>query len=278
LSATFPATTLLEGNRTVTVSATDALGNTSSTPVTLVIDKTGPVTSNVMASPNPTNGVTGVNSSTPAVRLTATMTDTVSKITMAEGFIGTPGVNGTGFQLVPSDGLYNSLTENAYVDIPFSTIAQMPNGNYILNVHGKDASGNWGPVSSTTLVVSRVAPDVANLAIANTAGAKVATLTANATNAVNSIARAEWFIGADPGQGNAPLAQVTANGAVAKLAADINVATRPNGTYTVYVRAMDAAGNWSSTKSTTLIVNNVSVFVPPNPAAIKRIFIPVVKR
>ncbi len=278
LSATFPVTTLAEGNRIVTVSATDALGNTSSTPVTLVIDKTGPTTTNVVASPNPTNGVTGVNSSTPAVRLTATMTDTVAKITMAEGFIQTVGANGTGFQLVPSDGLYNSLSENAYVDIPFSTIAQLPNGNYTLYVHGKDAAGNWGPVSSTVLVVSRIVPDVANVAIANAAGAKVATLTANATNAVNNIARAEWFIGADPGQGNAVLAQVTENGAVAKLAADINVATRPNGTYTVYIRAMDAAGNWSNTGSSTLIVNNVSIFVPPSAGAIKRVFIPMLVR
>ncbi len=243
-----------------------------------MIDKTGPTTTNVVASPNPTNGVTGVNSSTPAVRLTATLTDTVSKITMAEGFIGTPGTNGTGFQLVPSDGLYNSLSENAYVDIPFSTIAQMPNGNYTLNVHGKDASGNWGPVSSTTLVVSRVAPDVANLAIANAAGAKVATLTANATNAVNSIARAEWFIGADPGQGNARPGAGYGKRCGGEAGRQHQLATRPNGTYTVYVRAMDAAGNWSSTKSTTLIVNNVSAFVPPEPGAIKQIFIPSVRR
>ena len=277
LSKTFAVSGLLEGTHIVSVRSMDALGNWGDpATVDLVIDQTGPDVDPISASPNPTNGRTGINSTVAAVRLTATLTDSVSNIKAAEGFINTVGANGTGFLLIPKDGLFNSTIEAAYIDIPFSTIAQLPDGDHTLYVHGKDAAGNWGDFNSTVLTLNRTLPDIANLAIADN-GPK-ARLTADATNAVNNIALAEWFIGADPGLGNAVQAQVTENGAVAKLAADINVATRPNGTYTVYLRVMDAAGNWSNIAYTSLNVNNVSGFVPPEPGAIKQIFIPLMRR
>ena len=277
LTKSFSVSGLLEGGHVVSVRSMDALGNWGiPTTVNLVIDQTGPVVDPISASPNPTNGRTGINSTVAAVRLTATLTDTVSNIKAAEGFIGTVGANGTGFLLIPKDGLFNSLTEVAYIDIPFSTIAQLADGNHTLSVHGKDAAGNWGAFNTTVLIINRTLPDIANMAIADN-GPK-ARLTADATNAVNNIAIAEWFIGADPGQGNAVRAQVMENGAVAKLTADINVATRPNGTYTVNLRVMDAAGNWSNTAFATLKVNNISSFIPPEPGAIKQIFIPMLTR
>ena len=73
LTATIDATTLSAGTHTVSVQSTDALGNVGApATISLIVDKTGPATSGVAAAPNPNNGTLGVNSSTPAVRVTAT--------------------------------------------------------------------------------------------------------------------------------------------------------------------------------------------------------------
>ena len=112
--------------------------------INLIADKSGPTTSSVSAAPNPNNGTVGVNSSTPAVRLTALLTDTLSKISAAEGFIDAVGANGAGFPMVAADGLFNSSIETGTVDIPLSTIVTLSIGNHTLYVHGKDCFGELG--------------------------------------------------------------------------------------------------------------------------------------
>lgn len=169
LDASIPAATinaLSEGTHIVAVRSQDAAGSwgTAAT-INLIVDKSGPATSNVIAAPNPSNGQVSYSSVTPAVRVTATVADTTAKISVIEGFIDTVGANGTGFFFAASDGSFNSLSENGFADIPLTTIIQLSNGNHTLYVHGKDAAGNWGPTTSTILVVDKTPPAVSSISL-----------------------------------------------------------------------------------------------------------------
>jgi FtsP/CotA-like multicopper oxidase with cupredoxin domain len=141
----------------VLVRATDDLGNIGPvfSDLSLMIDTTGPVTSNVVATPDSTNGIDqGVNSSIAAVRITADFIDGPSNISAAEGFIDTAGANGSGFLFIAADGLFDSLSESGYADIPLSTFWVLPAGSHTIYVHAQDASGNWGATSSVIVNVT----------------------------------------------------------------------------------------------------------------------------
>jgi hypothetical protein len=86
------------------------------------------------------------------------------------------------------------------------------------------------------------------------------TLSATATDAATAVTQAEWFTGADPGVGNGTAMTVSGTGPWS-LSATIDVSTWINGSYTLNVRARDAAGNWSGLNSTLLVVD-----APPPPA------------
>ncbi len=142
------------GIHVTSVRATDALGNVGpASDINLVVDLTGPTTSNVAASPNSTNGLVGVNSAVPAVRVTADFSDAASDVVDAEGFITTTGADGTGFKMLSVDSLFDNLTETGYIDIPLSTFWILPPGPYTVYIHAKDSAGNWGAFSS--VVVTR---------------------------------------------------------------------------------------------------------------------------
>ncbi|MCK4953004.1 hypothetical protein KAS14_04405, partial [Candidatus Bathyarchaeota archaeon] len=109
-------------------------------------DTTGPKTSKVVASPNPTNGLS-------LITLTAQIADRTtgwSNIASAEYFIETPGANGSGTLMTATDGSFDSPTEEVRAEI---NVATWGLGNFTLYVHGKDASGNWGNLSSTELKI-----------------------------------------------------------------------------------------------------------------------------
>ena len=160
---------LSQGSHVVSVRSQDSLGNWG-TPATinLVVDKNGPTTGTVTASPSATNGTQGFNSSTPAVRITAPFTDALSKISAGEGFIDTIPVNpnGKGFIFLPSDGLFNTLSEAGFSDIPLTTINALSVGNHTIYVHGKDAAGNWGTTYGTVvLLIDKTAPTFTSITL-----------------------------------------------------------------------------------------------------------------
>jgi hypothetical protein len=267
IDATIPASVvnaLPEGSRVVSIRSQDAQGNWGE-PITinLSVDLTAPTTIGVSATPNPSNGVVPFNSSTPAVRVVATtMSDPIanslnSTISKAEAFIDTVGADGTGIPLTASDGLFNDTSEGGYADIPLTTVKQLANGSHTISVHARDAAGNWGPVGTTTLVVDKTAPSVTSLSVAPnpTAGARSATLTANATDALTNLSGGEWFIGTDPGVGKATPFTAGSGPSPASLTATIDTSTRAEGSYTVRARVRDAAGNWSALSSTTFTVS-----------------------
>ena len=162
IKATIDAATVLglgAGSHAIAIRSQDSAGNWGD-PVTidLLVDTAGPATSAVSVSPNPNNGNMPFKSSTPAVRVTATIDDSAtgnSKVIASEGFIDTITADGTGFVFAAVDGTYSATSEKTYGDIPLATIAQLSNGNHTIYVHGKDAAGNWGPTSSTILVIDK---------------------------------------------------------------------------------------------------------------------------
>ncbi|MEZ4615446.1 MAG: multicopper oxidase domain-containing protein [Caldilineaceae bacterium] len=294
LATTIVASTvngLSDGTHVVAVRSQDTMGNWGATAtVDLVVDKSGPTTSNVSAAPNPNNGTLGINSSTPAVRVAATFdglgngsagcigaaaAPTTGQVAgnnlvfiplvngkgngtvrvaataacpAAEGFIDVTGANGTGFILLPTDGLYDTPTEAGYVDIPLTTIAALSDGDHLIHVHAKDTAGNWGGTSSTVLVIDKTAPTIVSVTLTPATiavGAASVTLTL-ADGGTGASAGQYWIDGtATPPANPTGFAGTTVT---------INTNTLAGGTHTIYVRAQDGVGNWSTVASATLSV------------------------
>lgn len=261
LSATIPAATvnvLPQGSHTVYVKGQDDLGNWGAAgTVTLTVDRTGPTTS---ATLNPATLNLSGQPPTAPVRLTATLKDELwsgvnSDVVNVEGFMGNVGVNGTGFAMFPSDGAFNSPNETAYYDVPAANFTNLPQGEYPVYVHGKDAAGNWGPAIYTTIYINRGNPDTQGPYCTNlkadpnpTYGKTSVVLTGTAQDQgnVSAIAAAEYYTVRDPGIGRATAMQAADgafNGTPENIRATLN-AYGWRGKVTIYVRAKDAAGNW----------------------------------
>ena len=258
-----------EGLQTVYVHSQDSFGFWGAmATIDLAIDLSGPNTSNVTIAPNPNNGTLPVNPSMFAARLDATINDPVSSqvqsnVYKAEFFINATCDDGTGIPMYARDGVFDSPTEEAYALISLVNINALGPGSHDILVHGRDNSGNWGPCSSTTLVIEQGVPTVSGTAATPnpTNGATAVDLTAVANDAGSTITQAEWFADADPGPGNGTA--MTISGANPwNLSANIDITGWADGSYTLYTRARDAAGNWSLADSTVLVVDT------PLPAAV----------
>ena len=132
-------------------------------------DTTPPATSSVAASPNPTDGASGVT-------LTATVDDSStggSSVQAAEYFIDSVGVDGTGTAMAASDGSFDGVTENVTASVDVSAL---PEGDYTLFVHGQDSEGNWGGTDSVVLTVSAL-PAGVELAIITILGGSLSVST-----------------------------------------------------------------------------------------------------
>jgi hypothetical protein len=81
-------------------------------------------------------------------------------------------------------------------------------------------------------------------------------LTANVIDPTSGVARVEWFVGTDPGLGLATPATVSAGTISVTLGATLSV-----GSYTIAVRALDVAGNWSPVTTTSLTVVPIGLSV-----------------
>lgn len=255
---------LAEGVHTLHVHAQDELLQWGPfATATFVVDRTGPAASAVTVTPNPTNGVTGVNSSVPALRLTAQLDDALTSLAAAEGFIDAAGASGQGFPMLARRGLFDGPSRVAEADIPLTTVAQLSDGDHALLVHGRDAAGNWGPLASATLVVDRLPPAITGLAAApnptNPPGGAGTTfaLSATATDATSNVVAAEWFQGTDPGQGlGTPMTLGGAPSRSRSLSATVNYVALgwTAGPRSISVRARDAAGHWSPPASVVVTI------------------------
>jgi hypothetical protein len=147
------------GAHVVSVRSQDAFGNWGDVAtIDLVVgDTSAPTTSNVLADPNPTNGLVGYNTSVLAVRVFADFSDVGtgdSNIVAAEGFIDAVGSTGTGFVFIASDGGFNSPSESGYGDIPLASVSALSDGEHTIYVHAKDSSNNWGDASAASVILT----------------------------------------------------------------------------------------------------------------------------
>ncbi len=271
LTASFPAPA---ATATVLVRSVDELGNVgSNASATLTVTSAGPTTTINSISPNPTNGVQGFNSSTPAVRVITTMNASAGTVAGGEAFLSacaTGCAAGSGIPMVASDGSFNAAAEGGYADIPLTTIAGLANGDYTISVHGRDSAGNWGVFATGTLNVNRGAPTVTNVNLtpsytkAPNAGAIPVLVTANVTDARtgnNPIAGGEYFIDTVGAVNSGVAMNRASNSPTTTLFATISVTTLgalSEGTHTVFVRARDSAGNWSAVRGAALIVDRTA--------------------
>ncbi len=274
IDAAIPAATvaaLSEGVHSVYVHSQDSFGHWGPLAIVeLYVDKSGPDTSGVTVAPDPNNGSLPINPSLFSIRVDATINDPLtgasgsslgvqSALWTAEFFIDyNPAVDvfGTGAPMYPRDGLFNTSNEDTYALLALINISALSEGIHTVDVHGRDASGNWGAIASANLLVDKTAPTVAGTAASPnpSGGAAVTTLTASASDTASNIVMAEWFAGVDPGPGNGAPMAVAFNGTDWDLSASIDLTGWAAGNHTLSVRAKDAAGNWSLADSVVLIV------------------------
>jgi hypothetical protein len=132
------------------------------TPV-LPGDITGPLTSLLGVSPNPTDGSVDVT-------LTASVSDVTtgnSNIAAAEYFIDSTGANGSGTAMA---GAFATPTESVSSTITAATLAGLSLGNHTIYVHGQDSAGNWGSFATVTLTLETITPPANDTFYFSTAG------------------------------------------------------------------------------------------------------------
>ena len=247
LSASLPAsyvTLLAVGPHPIAIRSQDVLGNWGAWATTsLTINRSGPVTSGVSATPSPNNGTVPLDATNAVVRVTATFTDAAT-VMAAEGFIDTVGANGSGFPFIPKDGSFDGSPENGYADIPLTTVNALSSGSHTLYVHGKDAAGNWGATATTVLVIDRTAPSFTGVTL-NPATAIVGeTVTLTAIGGADIAAGQYWI----DGSATPPANPIGFAGATTTFGAPAG------GVHAVYARVRDAAWNWTAVRSATLTV------------------------
>ncbi|QKE83925.1 multicopper oxidase domain-containing protein [Arthrobacter sp. NEB 688] len=281
LTATIPAgalSGLADGLHTVGVRSRDSAGAWGPVSgVQLAVDRAAPVASGLSLSPNPNNGTLAISSTTPAVRLVATLTDEMtgdgagfdpvqSVVDRGEVFLDTVGPTGSGIPVEASDGAFSTSTENVYLDIPLATVRQLSAGTHKVWVRGHDAAGSWATPVSVDLVIDKTAPTLAAFSVsANpTAGATRVTVTGGAGTIgadPSGFGLVEVFAGADPGVGKGTAVSRNADGS---FSATLPVDRVAEGATTVRLRVRDGAGN-TATRSAPLTVTHPLWFTT-NPA------------
>ncbi len=276
ISATISAATvaaLTDGTHTIHIHAKDVLNAAwgPETTVALKVDKTGPGTSGVTASPNPNNGALPYNTSVPAVRVSATFDDSAngnSNIAAGEGFIDTynTSLNGTGFVFVAADGVFNSASENGYADVPLPVINSLSAGNHTIYVHGKDSSGNWGTTSTVTLVIDKTAPTALSINRANSNPITAASVdfTVTFSESVTGVSSANFSLVQGGGLTGAAITSVAGTGATRT----VTVSTGSGGgtlglNLTSASGITDAAGNALSSAGLPIVGQVYTLLTPP---------------
>jgi len=270
VNATIPTATLgglASGRHTIYVHGQDADGWGPFSFVILELDRVGPATTGVTATPDLTNGG--------SVVLRALGDDTASgngNVVAAEYFIDTQGAGGSGSAMTPN---HVAPAVSLTASISASTIGGLSEGAHTIYVHSQDAAGNWGAFGSTTLTVDTTGPTTSGVSVApnpnngslpvnlSTPAVRVdATITDPTSGGVNSnVSAAEGFIdtvGA-PGTG---FALVPTDGAFDSSNEDgyayialVTIDLLTEGVHTFYIRGKDAAGNWGSTATATLTID-----------------------
>jgi len=259
---------LASGNHTIYVRGADSAIPANWGPflsITLKLDKTGPTTSGLSLTPNPSSGAV-------SVALTATGNDTVtgnSNVTAAEYWVDA-GAH-TPMILVGSPSPISSFTAT----IP----AGLSMGAHVVSVRSQDAFGNWGAVATITLQVADTLPPTTSNVLAspnpnngsqgfNTSvpAVRVTADFSDVGTGSSNITAAEGFLDTVGTTGTGFVFIATDgsfNSPTESGYGDIPLAvigTLSNGNHTIYVHAKDAAGNWGAMSTTILVITKSLYF------------------
>lgn len=207
---------------------------------------TGPVTTNVAFA-------TGT--------LTATVADPVtsqSNIAAAEYFMDAVGTDGNGTAMTGSFGTSASATVSASVPAPA--------GRHIFYVHGQDANGHWGVVSSVLVQGADATGPITKFPtltpdLTNNAAVAVHATADDSTTGGSNIDVAEYFIGAVGAPGTGTTMTVNQTAPTASLDATIpatTVAALTEGMWPVSIRSHDSAGNWGDPVAINLVIDETA--------------------
>jgi hypothetical protein len=258
---TSPSAAHAAGTYTVTLTATDAIGNVgASVTKTFLVDQTGPTVSEVLVNPALNDGTLESRTGSGVFTVSAKLTDSVS-IGYGEAFFDTAGAPGTGFPLIVNSAVdpNNSALAAAGItvtgDIPLSQLVGMIEGPHQVLVRGRDGAGNWGAVGPAgTLTINRPGPvTTVSVTSANPTNVRNVTLSVSATDVGGTpVAQIEYYIGTtDPGKGAAT--------AVVGNPATVNAVlpAGPDGNYTFTFRAKDTLGSWGAPATATVMLDTV---------------------
>ena len=172
---------------------------------------------------------------------------------------------------LPQQTVYFSVTGPVNKQVTATTDPQgrallptgaLPDGTYTVSAEFLGTESTFAPsVSPSTVVTLDTAgPTVTALKLtpASIVVGGTTKLTASVAD-VSAVSRVEYFVGTDPGLGSATTATLVAGSVSAVFGANLQV-----GTHTVGVRALDLAGNWSATSTTTLSVTQLGLSVSTN--------------
>jgi hypothetical protein len=188
------------------------------------------------------------------------VSNTLTQLTVTPAWTTTPDatstyvINGTGMVYLPNDGTWDETTEAVYTTMPLYAVRALAEGPHTISIHAQDTAGNWGPMGTTTLVVTKTGPSISGMSVTPnpTFGAGSVNLSATATAAQANVKAAEWFIGSDQGAGTGTAIPLATPGPSVNLSATVSVSSLPLGSYQISVRAQDAAGNWGPVASLLL--------------------------
>jgi FtsP/CotA-like multicopper oxidase with cupredoxin domain len=243
--------------------------------LSFVVDTTGPATTGLTLTPNPSNG-------TVSVALNATANDNASggsNIAAADYTIdgGTAVAMTLGGAAAPVRSLTATITA--------ATVNALSAGSHTVSVRSQDALGNWGASATISLIVDKIGPATSgvtasknpnNGALPLNASQPVVRVTAILTDASSKVVAAEGFIDT-VGANGAGFPFVPSDGAWNNATetgyADIPLTTinaLSPGNHNIYVHGKDAAGNWGATATTVLLIDKTAptftgISLAPNP-------------
>ncbi len=252
----------------------------------LNLPKTGPMTRAGSLTHNPANGSQPVRIST-----TGDDSDAEGTITAAEYFVDTLGAPGTG------EALAVNLPRTVAAEdatIPAGVVDALPEGEHHVFVRSKNALGLWGPDLDIPLTVDKTGPKTEPVEVAPSITNGVLSSPGNPGNLVVSgvitdrdagsalqsrIVDAEGFL--DPPAGTPAVGSgfqlIASDGKMDSQTESVyglipisQVRPLANGTYHVYVRGQDEAGNWGDLAASDLTIDKTapvlqSLQAAPNP-------------
>ena len=220
---------------------------------------TGPTTTSVSLSPNPTDGSVDV-----------TVSATIPGATSAEYFIGSQGADGSGTPMNPGTGADEWTATILAADLPLDS------GDHTIFVHG--SNGVWGAFNFAILSLDKLGPTTGGIALApnpsdGTIDVDLSATGDDSATGNSNITAAEYFIDTVGADGTGTPMTVNVAAPIASLddtMAAAAMAGLAEGAHTISVHSMDAFGWWGAYDTATLAVDQTgpdtsNVVADPNP-------------